>query len=185
MGLANGITLGRILLIPLFMGFLLSNFQPYGVQIAAGIFFIAALTDTVDGYVARTYQQVTQTGQFLDPLADKLLVSAALVSLVGLGVISAWVAMVIIAREFAVTGLRLVAMASYQRVVKSSSFGKIKTISQTVAITVLILNPPIFFAGRSLGWYLMAVAVILTIFSGIEYFFRYSSEIDKVLTRAS
>ncbi len=172
MNLANKITVTRILLIPLFMIFLLSQrIQPFGSYIAAVIFSIAAFTDTVDGYVARFQKRVTVFGQILDPLADKLLISAALIALVELARLSAWIALVIIAREFAVSGLRLMAVAE-NKIIVPSSLGKLKTLSQIIAVIAIILNLPIFIAGKSLGWVLMAIAVVFTIISGMEYFMK-------------
>jgi CDP-diacylglycerol--glycerol-3-phosphate 3-phosphatidyltransferase len=153
------------------MAFLLSGLQPLGSYIAAAIFLIAALTDTVDGYIARAQSQVTVFGQLMDPLADKLLVSAALISLVQIKQLSAWVAVIIIAREFAVSGLRVIAMSEH-KVIAASIWGKIKTISQIVSIIVIILNMPYTLLGKSLGWFLMAIALILTILSGIDYFIK-------------
>ncbi|MHB8841944.1 MAG: CDP-diacylglycerol--glycerol-3-phosphate 3-phosphatidyltransferase [Candidatus Aquicultor sp.] len=178
MGLANKLTISRILLVPIFMAFLLSAPQPAGSYIAAAIFTFAAITDTVDGYIARAQKQVTVFGQLMDPLADKLLVSAALISLVQLYKLSAWVAVIIIAREFAVTGLRLVALAE-NKVIPASKWGKIKTISQIVAIIVIILNIPVGIFGISLGWLLMFVAVVLTILSGIDYFIKSRATISQ------
>lgn len=174
--LANGITIFRILLIPVFMVFLLEyELLPYGPTIgpavAVVIFTIAALTDTLDGYFARSRNAVTVLGQFLDPLADKLLISAALISLVKLDRISAWIAMVIISREFAVSGLRLVAAAE-RVVIPASSLGKIKTFSQVVAVVALILPGFGFILGRPLSWYLIYLAALLTVISGIDYFVK-------------
>jgi CDP-diacylglycerol--glycerol-3-phosphate 3-phosphatidyltransferase len=170
--LATKITFARILLIPVFMFFLLAErVQPVGLYIAVGIFAVAALSDTVDGYIARYQKQVTVMGKFLDPLADKLLISAALIALVELQRLSSWVAIVIITREFAVSGLRLIAAAE-GRVIDASLLGKIKTVSQIAAVIAVIINLPVEIAGKSLGWILMAGAVILTIASGIDYFVR-------------
>ncbi len=170
--LATKVTLTRILLIPVFMFFLLAKqVQPVGLYVAVGIFGVAALSDTVDGYIARNQKQVTIMGKFLDPLADKLLISAALIALVELERLSSWVAIIIITREFAVSGLRLVAAAE-KRVIDASILGKVKTISQIAAVIAVILDLPIQIAGKSLGWILMAVAVILTVVSGIDYFVR-------------
>lgn len=170
--LATKITFVRVLLTPVFMVFLLgASFQPLGSYLAALIFSIAAITDTVDGYVARFQKQVTKVGQFLDPLADKLLVSAALISLVQLGLLSAWAAVVIVGREFAVSALRLVAAAE-NKVIVPSLLGKYKTFSQIAAIIALIIDAPVLIAGKSLGWILMAFAVVLTIISGFEHFYR-------------
>lgn len=172
MNLPNSITAVRILLIPVFMVFLLTpSLQPTGSYIAAIIFSLAALTDTIDGYLARFQKQVTAMGQFLDPIADKLLVSAALISLVELARISAWVALVIIAREFAVSGLRLAAIAE-KEIIVASRLGKIKTISQIVVVIAIILQPPVELAGVSLASGLLTLAVVLTIVSGVDYFFK-------------
>jgi len=173
-GLANKITITRIFFIPVFMAFLLSGPQPIGSYIAAAIFTVAAITDTIDGYIARTQSQVTVFGQLMDPLADKLLVSAALISLVQLYQLSAWVAVIIIAREFAVSGLRLVALAE-SKIIPASAWGKIKTISQIVAIIVIMLNIPISLFGKPLGWFLMAGALVLTVISGLDYFAKAQS----------
>lgn len=176
MNAANRITVLRILLIPVFMVFLLTNVS-HGAWYAAAVFAIAALTDSIDGYVARSYKQVTVMGQFLDPLADKLLVSAALVALVGLGKLSAWIAILIISREFAVSGLRLVAMAE-GRVIKASGLGKVKTIAQVIAIIAWIILPEIKAAApvrASLDWLaigLMTAAVALTLASFFDYFVK-------------
>jgi CDP-diacylglycerol---glycerol-3-phosphate 3-phosphatidyltransferase len=172
MGLANKITLIRILFIPVFMIFLLiPSIHPAGVYIAAAIFTIAAITDAIDGNVARSQKQVTVFGQLMDPLADKLLVSAALISLVELDKVPAWVAFLIIAREFAVSGLRLIALAE-NKVIAASVWGKIKTVSQIVAIIAVIVDLPVNPFGVSLGWSLMLLAVVMTIVSGIDYFVK-------------
>ncbi len=170
MNLPNFLTFIRIVLIPVFMIFLLlSSLQPTGSYIAATIFTLAAITDTIDGYVARFQRQVTPLGQFLDPIADKLLISAALVVLVELRHLPSWVAILIIAREFAVSGVRLVAAAEGE-ILTASKMGKLKTISQIVAVIAIILQLPVRFLGVSLGSLLIALAVILTMVSGIEYF---------------
>lgn len=170
--LANGLTILRIMLIPVFMVFLL-EFQliPYSAAIAVAIFVLAAVTDTLDGYFARSRNAVTVFGQFLDPLADKLLISAALISLVSLDRISAWIAMLIISREFSVSGLRLVAAAG-RVVIPASPLGKIKTISQVVAVVALILPGFGYVFGRPLSWYLIYLAALLTVVSGVNYFVR-------------
>lgn len=172
--LANGLTIFRILLIPVFMVFLLGlEVIPADVSaaMAVAVFSIAALTDTLDGYFARSRNAVTILGQFLDPLADKLLISAALISLVSLGRISAGLAMVIISREFAVSGLRLVAAAD-RVVIPASPLGKVKTFSQIVAVVALILPPFGYIFSRPLSWYLIYIAALLTIVSGIDYFVK-------------
>lgn len=168
MNLANQLTLVRIILVPLFMVFLLVRI-PYGQIIAAAVFIIAAATDGLDGYIARSRKQITNLGKIIDPLADKLLISAALISLVELDLVKAWVVFVIIAREFAVTGLRAVAAAE-GFVIAASPLGKLKTISQIVAIVaILIQDLPIPFLPW-LGKVTLYFAVIITIYSGVDYF---------------
>jgi CDP-diacylglycerol---glycerol-3-phosphate 3-phosphatidyltransferase len=168
--LPNSITIFRILLIPVFMTFLLAA-VPHGAILAAATFALAAATDSLDGYFARRRKQTTVLGAFLDPLADKLLVSAALIALVDLGKLSAWVAMVIIAREFAVSGLRMVAAAEGV-VIPASKWGKAKTTSQMIAILAVILEPQVQLLGHSLGSYLLGIAVVLTVISGVDYFVK-------------
>ena len=172
--IANRITILRILLIPVFMAFLLGR-APYGDWIAVVVFTIAALTDSVDGYLARKYNQVTVFGQFFDPLADKLLISAALVALVDQGKLSAWIVMIILTREFIVSGLRLVAVARGV-VVPASPFGKIKTITQVVAVIALILQPNV--VPWQLAWFLMGAAVITTVVSGFEYYMKLKPALE-------
>ena len=168
MNLANKLTLGRIFLVPIFMFFLLVKI-PYGEYIAAGIFILAALTDSLDGYIARSRNQITKFGKFMDPLADKLLVSAALISLVEMDKLSAWVVVVIIAREFAITGLRVLA-ASEGITIAANWWGKIKTITQIVAIVSLLLNNyPFSLINFTFDRISVALAVIFTIISGIDY----------------
>lgn len=178
--LPNSITIFRILLIPVFMVFLLGEL-PFGddparsdelsALISAGIFVLAAASDSLDGYFARRRRQVTVLGAFLDPLADKLLVSAALLALIELHRLSAWVAMVIIAREFAVSGLRMVAAAE-SVIIPASRWGKAKTAAQMAAILAIILEPSYTIAGRTISWYLIVLAVVLTVWSGADYFLK-------------
>lgn len=159
MNLPNKITLLRIALIPIFLIVLYLNI-PYRGAIAAVVFVALALSDTLDGYIARKRKQVTDLGKFIDPLADKLLVTAALIFLIGQGV-EAWMAFVIIAREFIVTGLRILA-ASKKIVIHASALGKLKTISQVVGVVAVLMN-------LSIAWWLMLIAVIFTVISGIDY----------------
>ncbi len=171
MNLANRITLARIVLVPVFL-LILSVKIKYGQFLAAGVFILAASTDGLDGYFARKRNQVTKLGKFMDPLADKLLISAALISLVELGKISAWVASVIIGREFAVTGLRAIAAADGV-VISASKLGKAKTISQIIAIVFLFIHDfPFNLWNIPFGKLAMGVAVFFTIWSGLDYFKR-------------
>lgn len=165
MNAALWLTAARIAAIPALMALLLVEQTDSVRWWAVGLYVGAALTDSLDGWLARSRGQVTVAGAFLDPLADKLLVSAALVSLVENHQVPAWAAMIIIAREFAVTGLRLVAVGE-GIVIPASRFGKAKTVSQNVAIVAIILP-------HGVGWLndvLLDVAVVLTVLSGLYYF---------------
>jgi CDP-diacylglycerol--glycerol-3-phosphate 3-phosphatidyltransferase len=167
LNLPNALTLLRILLVPVVIVALLDE-TPNGDAIAAGVFALAALTDTLDGYIARQRELITTFGKLMDPIADKLLVTASLVALVSLDRLQAWVAMVIIAREFAVTGLRAVA-AEQGVVIQASWLGKVKTILQVAAIICLIAVDP-----APLGIDLLVyAAVVATVVSGIDYFFGF------------
>ena len=162
----NLLTVFRILLVPVLAAVLL-NEVPGGDAVAAGIFVLASVTDVADGYLARRNDQVTNFGKLWDPLADKLLVTAALVSLVDLGRVEAWVAMVVIAREFAVTGLRQVAVEQ-GHVIAASPAGKVKTFLQVAMVLVLIIvdhrTVPVDL--------LVYVTVAVTVGSGAGYFYR-------------
>jgi CDP-diacylglycerol---glycerol-3-phosphate 3-phosphatidyltransferase len=173
----NLLTVFRILLVPVLVAALLSGIES-GDLLAAIIFVIASFTDALDGYIARRNKDVTTFGKLMDPLADKLLVTSALVSLVSLDRLQAWVAMVIIAREFAVTGLRQLAM-EHGEVIPASIWGKIKTVSQVAMVLVLILveNSPAWV--DALVW----VTVAITVVSGADYFFGFRSLIQARQTR--
>ncbi|GAB4253622.1 MAG: CDP-diacylglycerol--glycerol-3-phosphate 3-phosphatidyltransferase [Thermoleophilia bacterium] len=170
LNLPNWITVFRILLIPVFMTVLLGAL-PGGATWAAVVFTLAAATDSLDGYFARRRKESTVLGAFLDPLADKLLVTAALLALIELDRLSAGIAMVIIAREFAVSGLRMVAAAE-NVIIPASKWGKIKTASQMVAIVALIVELPGRFGGVTVTAWLLALAVVLTVLSGADYFLK-------------
>jgi len=167
LNLPNTLTVLRILLVPVVIVALLDE-TPNGDAIAAGVFALAALTDGLDGYIARSRGAVTTFGKLMDPIADKLLVTAALVALVSLNRLEAWVAMVIIAREFAVTGLRGLA-AEQGLVIQASWLGKVKTALQIAAIIALIVFDP---APLSVDL-LVYTAVAATVISGVDYFFGF------------
>lgn len=183
MNLPNKITLSRICLIPIFILMLSipldlgawdigTTSLPITHFIATLIFLIASMTDWLDGYLARKYQLITNMGKFLDPLADKLLVSAAFILLVELGLAPAWIVILIISREFAVTGLRLVA-AGEGIVLAASNMGKLKTVSQILAIALLLLhNFPFSYIGIPIDIIVLYIALILTVWSGVEYFVK-------------
>ena len=171
MNLANKITLFRVILVPVFMVVLYSDLQ-YSTYIAAIIFIFASLTDTLDGYIARSRNLVTNFGKFVDPLADKILVSAALISLVGLGKIPAWVVVVIIAREFTITGFRIIA-ASEGITIAASSLGKFKTITQLLAISLLLLNNfPFNIINIPMDMIMLYLSLFFTVVSGIDYLYK-------------
>jgi len=177
MNLPNKITLSRIFLIPVFMVLLLSK-MPYGDILSAVVFIIAASTDGVDGYLARKNHQVTNLGKLLDPLADKMLVCSALVSLVQIGNIPAWVVMVILAREFFITGLRGIAAAEGV-VIAASIWGKVKTVTQIIAICVILLEKYLnFLEGIPLGSIMLGIAVFFTVLSGTDYVIKAFKVID-------
>lgn len=168
MNLANKITIFRVFLVPVFLLVLYSNIN-YSTYIAALIFIIASLTDTLDGYIARSKNMITNFGKFVDPLADKILVSAALISLVEFGKIPGWVVVVIIAREFTITGFRVIA-ASEGITIAASSLGKIKTITQLIAIILLLLNNfPFSLINIPADMILLYISLFFTIASGIDY----------------
>jgi CDP-diacylglycerol---glycerol-3-phosphate 3-phosphatidyltransferase len=182
LNLPNKITVSRIFLIPVFLIILLGGFDwgswkmageelPVTHFIAALIFIIASCTDWVDGYYARKYNLVTNLGKFLDPLADKLLVSAAFIALVELGAAPAWMIIIILSREFAVTGIRAVAAAEDGEVIAASQMGKIKTWLQIIAISALLLhNLPFAFVGFPFATISLWLATLITLYSGWEYF---------------
>ena len=163
----NQISLMRIVLIPIFAFFLLADIS-YSRYIAAFIFLVLSLSDALDGYIARKKKQASKLGEILDPIADKLLISTALIFLVGR--IPLWMAAVIIAREWIVTMLRFIVLP--KRVVPADKFGKSKTIIQTIAIIGVILNFP--FNGH-----LMLLAVIITLFSGLVYLIKISNMLNE------
>lgn len=187
MNLANKLTMLRIILVPIFLIFIVVKGIPYGSIIATLIFIIASLTDQLDGYIARSRNEITNFGKFMDPLADKLLVTAALISLVEFNLIPGWATVVIIAREFAVSGLRTLA-ASEGKVIAASWWGKIKTVTQIIAILLLLFQVNIestaylsnivnnneivktFFAYAPK--IALIIAVLMTIVSGIDYFVK-------------
>ena len=193
MNLPNKITLSRIILVPFFMIIMFLPI-PYVNLIAFIVFAVAASTDGIDGYLARSRNMVTNFGKFLDPLADKLLVTAALIALVGQDKLPSWIATVIIAREFIVTGIRLIASGE-GRVIAASMWGKVKTVTQIIAISLLLIDKyrlpaeesDIFMLGKLetlfanfiqaplegvigiLSTIMVIVAVITTIYSGYDY----------------
>ena len=167
MTLASKITLIRVAFIPLFMILMyLSGGQPnLYMWLSFAVFIIASLTDYIDGYIARKYKQVSDFGKFLDPLADKLLVIAAMVMFCQWGSFPAWALMIVLTREFAVTGLRLIAVGK-GKVIAAGWSGKVKTASTMIGLCVMMAFPTVAI----LSQIVMAVIVVTTVYSGIEYF---------------
>ena len=171
MNLPNKLTIFRVILIPFFVVFMLAPICPgYANYIAVAIFIVASLTDLLDGKIARKYNLVTDFGKFMDPLADKLLVCAAMICLIETGQLAAWIVILIISREFIISGFRLVA-ADNGVVIAASYWGKFKTTFQMLMVIVLILN----FDNRYfqiLGTVLTYIALVLTVVSLIDYLWK-------------
>ncbi len=168
MNLPNKLTVMRVVLIPFFVFFLLAPyFEGYGNYIAVAIFIVASLTDLLDGKIARKYNLVTNFGKFMDPLADKLLVCAAMICLIETGQLPAWIVVVIISREFIISGFRLIA-SDNGVVIAASYWGKFKTTFQMLMVIVLILDLPMTFFDW-LGQILIWVSLALTVISLIDY----------------
>lgn len=187
MNLANKLTIFRIILVPLMVivPFLGINGEIYGIPITYlimdFIFIIASITDKLDGYIARSRNQVTTFGKFLDPLADKILVLTAMVMLVEMGKLPAWIPVIVLAREFIVSGYRLIAVEKGGKVIAASAWGKLKTVTQMIAIILAFVDINSFgdcFKGELVGvafalnllvTIMMIVQTIATVFSGYEY----------------
>lgn len=174
MNTANKLTLARVVMIPLFL-LVLYLHVPGANYWALAIFIVASLTDTLDGYIARHYNQTTDFGKFMDPLADKCLVTAAMLWFVEIGQMPGWALLVVIIREFAVSGLRMVA-ADKGRVIAAGWSGKVKTASTMVCICLMLLVPQFV----ELNAICVAVIVLTTIWSGVEYFMKNLDVLSEV-----
>lgn len=171
MNLPNKLTIFRVILIPFFVVLLLFDLTAYDKWIALAVFIIASLTDFLDGYIARKYNLVTNFGKFMDPLADKLLVCSAMICLVELARIPAWVVIVIIAREFIISGFRLVA-SDNGVVIAASYWGKFKTTFQILMICLMIADlPSLALVTQIVMW----VALALTVISLVDYLIKNKS----------
>ena len=170
MNLANKLTMLRVFMIPVFLVVLFLAPEPVNRYVAVIIFIVASLTDMLDGKIARKYNLVSNFGKFMDPLADKLLVMAALVSMVALKDLAAWVVIVILAREFTITGFRTLAMEA-NIVMAASWWGKVKTTVQMIMIPVVLLNLP-YGCMPLLETALIYLSVFFTIFSGADYMIK-------------
>jgi len=177
--LPNSLTLVRMFLVPLLVVVLLTKFEGhliFGIRkelVGAAIFALASLTDWADGYLARRRKQVTPLGQMMDPIADKLLTSAAFISLVQMGLAPAWIVAIIIGREFAITGLRSIAYARGASI-PASRMGKLKLIAEVVAILALILGR--YHVGQLIviGQVALWVALVTAVISGVDYYRRFN-----------
>ena len=171
MNLPNKLTVARVILIPFFVFFLLNDsMNPYFKWVALAIFIVASLTDLLDGKIARKYNLVTDFGKFMDPLADKLLVCSAMIGLIELGRIEAWIVIVIIAREFIISGFRLI-VADNGRVIAASYWGKFKTTFQMFMVILMIANigmTPFPLITQIIKW----IALVLTIVSLVDYLIK-------------
>lgn len=171
MNTPNKLTLLRILMIPVFLVILYMDF-PYHQYVALVVFILASTTDFVDGYLARRDHMVTDFGKFMDPLADKMLVMSAMLWFVEVGRMPAWALLIVVVREFAVSGLRLIAVDN-GRVIAAAWSGKVKTFSTMVGICLMLLPvPPV------VDLIVVAVIVITTVYSGVEYFIKNKDVID-------
>ena len=173
MNLANKLTMLRIFLVPLFLIFIAVKDIPYGTFIATFIFIVAALTDQLDGYIARKYNLITDLGKIMDPLADKILVISALVIFVKLDYIPAWMSIVVIAREFLISGIRTIAAAKGE-VIPAGILGKYKTTTQMIVIIIMLFfglgnTPEKETLYKTIYFYMTLIPVVLTIWSGWEY----------------
>ncbi len=176
MNLPNKLTVARVCMVPLFMVALLINTETSRI-VATILFALASLTDMLDGQIARKYNLITNFGKLMDPLADKILTAAAMVCLVQLGDLAAWIVVIVLFREYAITGLRSVA-ASENIVIAAGIWGKVKTVCQMFALMLLMLKPQIVaLCGVDLGLLLMYVALILTVYSGVDYVVKLNKQI--------
>ena len=171
MNLANKLTVFRVVLVPFFVIFMLTDFTAYNRWIAFGIFIVATITDKLDGTIAHKYNMVTTFGKFMDPIADKLLVCSALVCLTAKEEVPAWVTILIIGREFAISGVRLIA-ADNDVAIAATWWGKSKTIAQMAMIIIILMNVP---ALHILGQIVMYVSVVLTVVSLVDYIVKNKS----------
>lgn len=176
MNLPNKLTLFRVILVPFFVVFLLNQqINPYFNMIALIIFIVASLTDLLDGKIARKYNLVTNFGKFMDPLADKLLVCSAMICLIELERIPSWIVVVIIAREFVISGFRLIA-SDNGVVIAASMWGKYKTTFQMIMVILMIVNLPQL---QLLTDIVMWIATILTVVSLIDYLVKNNQVIGR------
>jgi CDP-diacylglycerol--glycerol-3-phosphate 3-phosphatidyltransferase len=176
LNLPNAITMLRILIIPVLF-FLLVPPDQFWSLVLATVFIAASLTDLLDGYIARKYQLITVMGKFLDPIADKLVINTAMILMIPIGRIPAWVVAIIIIRDFFVDGIRSIA-TSEGVIIQASNLGKKKTLCQVFAVSALMIHYPFLGAdAHTVGTFLLFLALILSIVSAIEYFVKFIKEV--------
>ena len=177
MNLPNKLTLLRIVMIPVFVVLLLWGPKPVCNYVAALVFIAASLTDTADGYIARKYNLITTFGKFMDPLADKLLVCSAMICLVDLGRIESWIVIIIIAREFIISGFRLIAVEK-GTVIAANYWGKVKTVTQMVMVILMVANLGGVF--NTIAQIVKWLALAMTVISLCTYLFENRGVLDEV-----
>ena len=172
LNLPNTITLARISVVP-FLFFLLTSPGPFWSLVLAALFVLASITDFLDGFIARRYNMITTLGKFLDPLADKLIVNTAMILMIPIGRIDAWIVVIIIMRDLIVDGIRSIA-SSEGIYIQASALGKQKTLAQIIAVTALMIHYPFFgLDAHFVGTVILYVALLLTIYSGMDYFVKF------------
>lgn len=170
--LPNTITLARISVVP-FLFFLLMSPGPFWSLVLAALFVLASITDILDGFIARRYNMITTMGKFLDPLADKLIVNSAMILMIPIGRIDAWIVVIIIMRDLIVDGIRSIA-SSEGIYIQASILGKQKTLAQIIAVTALMIHYPFLgLDAHFVGTIVLYVAFLLTIYSGVDYFIKF------------
>ncbi|MCX5845314.1 MAG: CDP-diacylglycerol--glycerol-3-phosphate 3-phosphatidyltransferase [Deltaproteobacteria bacterium] len=178
MNVPNTITMLRVTIIPVLFFLLLSPGQTESLVIAT-FFVLAALTDLLDGYLARKYEIVTVMGKYLDPIADKLIINTAMILMIPIGRISAWIVAVIIIRDFVVDGIRTIA-SSEGIVIQASKLGKQKTMCQIFALSALMIHYPFLGAdAHAIGTVILYLALVLSVYSGFDYFMKFYREIAR------
>lgn len=177
--LPNTITLARISVVP-FLFFLLASPGPFWSRVLAVLFVLAAITDFLDGYFARKCNMITTMGKFLDPLADKLIVNTAMILMIPIGRIDAWIVVIIIMRDLIVDGIRSIA-SSEGIYIQASILGKQKTLAQIFAVTALMIHYPFLgLDAHFVGTVILYVAFLLTIYSGLDYFVKFYQGAGKI-----
>ena len=172
LNLPNTITLARISVVP-FLFFLLMSPGPFWSLVLAALFVLASITDFLDGFIARRYNMITTMGKFLDPLADKLIVNTAMILMIPIGRIDAWIVVIIIIRDLIVDGIRSIA-SSEGIYIQASTLGKQKTLAQIIAVTALMIHYPFLgLDAHFVGTVVLYVALLLTIYSGLDYFVKF------------